>query len=200
MSSGKSISWTKVLIGAAIGLFLIGLLYKIAGGPRQDQVTKEQAQADSLRQVLRQTQDSLQQAEAKNRKVNVSPAETPAQKEERLRNELWKSEIAKPLDFLSLDYDYSYHWFWSEHEYKGQIHNSASIATFMNMEVRVTFLSATRTALGSKVFTVYKYCAPNSSVDFKFVTKAPADYKYHQVELIRAVGYQPNEEAEFNEQ
>jgi len=59
--------------------------------------------------------------------------------------------------------------------------------------VRVTFLSKTRTAIDTKTFTIYEYCAPNSRVAFKIQTEAPSGYASHKVEVIRANYYQGEE-------
>jgi hypothetical protein len=98
-----------------------------------------------------------------------------------------------PLEYLSIDYNHTYRWLAAKEEYSGYIYNNASMATFMNFVVRVTFLSKTRTAIDTKTFTIYEYCAPNSRCAFKIQTEAPSGYASHQVELIRANYYQGEE-------
>lgn len=63
----------------------------------------------------------------------------------------------------------------------------------MNFEIRVTFLSETKTALSSKVYTLYKYGEPNAQVPFKIQAEAPSGYRFHRVELIRAIPFQSDE-------
>jgi hypothetical protein len=163
-------------------------------------VTKEQAEADSLRTVLRETQKQLNEAEQKAAKKDLTPPLTLEQQQAKLEKALLKKEEKAPLEYLSLDYDHTYRWFAGKEEYSGQIFNSATFAAFMNIDIRITFLSKTKTALGSKVFTVYEYCFPGSSCDFKIQTTAPRGYTYHEVEIIRALPHDKGSEYEPNEQ
>jgi hypothetical protein len=194
-------SWTKILIGSALVLVLVGGVYKLFGGPRQDVLTQDQIEADSLRTVLRETQKELNEAEQKAAKKDLTPPLTLEQQQAKLEKELRNKEIKEPLKYLSLDYEHTYRWFAAKEEFYGQIYNDAKYATFMNFEIRVTFLSETKTALDSKVHTVYKYIAPGEQIPFKFQSASPSGYRYHRVELIRAVAYSPSrEEYEPNEQ
>ena len=186
-------SWTKILIGAALTLVLIGGVYKLFGGPRQDAVTPAQTEADSLRMVLRETQKELNEAEQKAAKKDLTPPLTLEQQQAKLEKDLRKKEENRPLDYLSLDYEHTYRWFAGKEEYYGHIQNSAKYATFMNFDIRVTFLSETKTALGSKVFTIYKYGGPDEQIAFKIQATAPSGYRYHRVELIRALPFQSDE-------
>ena len=89
--------------------------------------------------------------------------------------------------------EHTYRWFAGKEEFYGNIYNSAKYATFMNFEIRVTFLSETKTALSSKVYKLYKYGEPDAQVPFKIQAEAPSGYRYHRVELIRAIAFQSDE-------
>jgi hypothetical protein len=192
-------SWTKILIGSALTLVLIGAVYKLFGGPRQDVMTQGQIEADSLRTVLRETQKELNAAEQKAAKKDMTPPLTLEQQKAKLQKELRIKEMEEPLEYLSLDYEHTYRWFAGKEEFYGNIYNNAEYATFMNFEIRVTFLSETKTALDSKVYTLYKYVEPGGQIPFKFQSSSPSGYRYHRVELIRAVPYSPSlEEYEPN--
>jgi hypothetical protein len=194
-------SWTKILIGSALTLVLIGAVYKLFGGPRQDVMTQGQIEADSLRTVLRETQKELNAAEQKAAKNDLTPPLTLEQQQAKLEKELRNKEMKEPLKYLSLDYEHTYRWFAGKEEFYGNIYNNAEYATFMNFEIRVTFLSETKTALDSKVYTLYKYIEPGGQIPFKFQSSSPSGYRYHRVELIRAVPYSPSsDEYEPNEQ
>lgn len=186
-------SWTKLLIGSALTLVLVGGVYKLFGGPRQDTVSPAQIEADSLRTVLRETQKELNEAEQKATKKDLTPPLTLEQQQAKLEKDLRKKEEKQPLDYLSLDYEHTYRWFAGKEEFYGNIYNSAKYATFMNFEIRVTFLSETKTALSSKVYTLYKYGEPNAQVPFKIQAEAPSGYRFHRVELIRAIPFQSDE-------
>jgi hypothetical protein len=193
-------SWTKILIGSALVLVLVGGVYKLFGGPRQDVLTHDQIEADSLRTVLRETQKELNAAEQKAAKKDLTPPLTLEQQQAKLEKELRNKEMKAPLKYLSLDYEHTYRWFAGKEEFYGQIYNKAEYATFMNFEIRVTFLSETKTALDSKVYTVYKYIAPGEQIPFKFQSASPSGYRYHRVELIRAVPHEKSEEYEGGEE
>ena len=186
-------SITKILIGSALVLVLLGLTYKFLGGPRKDTVTAAQIEADSLRTVLRETQQKLNEAEQKSSKKDLTPPLTLEQQQAKLERALLVKEMNEPLKQLSIDYEHTYRWFAGKEEYYGHIQNQAKYATFMNFEIRVTFLSETKTALGSRVFTIYKYCGPGQALPFKIQAEAPAGYKYHRVEIIRALPFESDE-------
>jgi hypothetical protein len=191
----KTAGWslTKILIGSALVLVLVGGVYKLFGGPRQDVITQDQIEADSLRTVLRETQKELNEAEQKASKKDLTPPLTLEQQQAKLEKDLRKKEEKQPLDYLSLDYEHTYRWFAGKEEFYGNIYNSAKYATFMNFEIRVTFLSETKTALSSKVYMLYKYGEPDAQVPFKIQAEAPSGYRYHRVELIRAIPFQSDE-------
>lgn len=195
-------TFTIALVSIAVLLAILGLLYYSFGTPRVDEVTQQQMEADSLRTVLRETQQKLNEEQKLHQKANLTPPLTLEQQQAKLEKELLMKERSKPLEHLSLSYDHTYRWFAAKEEYAGYILNSAKYATFMNFDIRVTFLSKTRTALGSKVFTVYEYCYPKDQVAFKIQTIAPSGYQYHELEIIRAVPHQPelSDEYEPNEQ
>lgn len=187
-------SWTKIIIGSALTLVLIGAVYKLFGGPRQDVMTQGQIEADSLRTVLRETQKELNAAEQKAAKKDHTPPLTLEQQQAKLEKELRNKEMKAPLKYLSLDYEHTYRWFAGKEEFYGNIYNNAKYATFMNFEIRVTFLSETKTALDSKIYTHYKYLEPGEQIPFKLQLSSPSGYRYHRVELIRAVPYSPSPE------
>lgn len=188
----KKINLERLLIVAAIVLGVVAIVYMFSG--KRNQVTENpNTVSDSLRMELVKAKLAAQEAEAKTRQTNVTPPMTGEERKEKLQKELLKMEMEHPLEYLSIDYDHTYRWLAAKEEYSGYIYNNATMATFMNFVVRVTFLSKTRTAIDTKTFTIYEYCAPNSRVDFKIQTEAPSGYAYHQVEVIRANYYQGEE-------
>ena len=191
MSSNKNSIGTIILVSCAVILVIVGLLYSLMGGAKADVVTKEQAEADSLRTVLRETQQKLMEEQRQKEAVDLTPKLTPEDQQAKLEHDLLLKESQHPLDYLTLDYEHTYRWFAGKEEYYGNIYNNAEYATFMNFEIRVTFLSETKTALGSKVYTHYKYLEPGEQIPFKFQSSSPSGYRYHRVELIRAVPYSP---------
>ena len=188
----KKISLERILIVCAVVLGVVAIAYMMMGR-RSQVIGKEDGTSDSLRMELMKARQEARAAEEKNRQVNMTPPMSEEERKEKLQQEFMKMEMEHPLDYLSIDYDHTYRWFAGKEEYSGYIYNNASMATFMNFVVRVTFLSKTHTAIDTKLFTVYEYCAPNSKCPFKIQTEAPSGYTYHQVELIRANYYQGEE-------
>lgn len=142
------------MIVSAVILGIVAIAYMMMG--RRNQVIgKEDATNDSLRTELMKARQEASAAEEKNRQVNVTPPMSEEERKEKLQRELMKMEMEHLLDYLSLDYDHTYRWFAGKEEFSGHIYNNASLATFMNFVVRVTFLSKTRTAIDTKLFTVY---------------------------------------------
>jgi hypothetical protein len=43
------------------------------------------------------------------------------------------------------------------------------------------------------VYTLYKYGEPDAQVPFKIQAEAPSGYRFHRVELIRAIPFQSDE-------
>lgn len=194
MSSNRNSIGTIILISCAAILLIVGLLYSLMGGAKADVVTKEQAEADSLRTVLRETQQKLMEEQIQKEAVDLTPKLTLEEQQAKLEHDLLLKESQHPLDYLTLDYEHTYRWFAGKEEYSGHIYNSAKYATFMNFDIRLTFLSETKTALETRVFKLYKYCDPDGSVPFTIQAEAPSAYMYHRVEVIRAVPYQPEYE------
>ncbi|MFM1916464.1 MAG: hypothetical protein RLZZ531_2133 [Bacteroidota bacterium] len=189
----QKINLERLLIVAAIVLGVVAIVYMFSG--KRNQVTENpNTLSDSLRMELVKAKLAAQEAEVKTRQTNVIPPMTEEERKEKLRKELMKMEMENPLEYVSIDYNHTYRWLAAKEEYSGYIYNNATLATFMNFVVRVTFLSKTRTAIDTKTFTVYEYCEPNSRVAFKIQTEAPSGYAYHQVEVIRANYYQEEEE------
>jgi hypothetical protein len=188
----KKISLERILIAAAIIIGIVSIVYMFSG-KRNQVVENPNELSDSLRMELVKAKLAAQEAEAKTRQTNVTPPMSEEERKEQLQRELLKMEMEHPLEYLSIDYNHTYRWLAGKEEYSGYIYNNASMATFMNFVVRVTFLSKTRTAIDTKTFTVYEYCAPNSKCAFKIQTEAPSGYVDHQVELIRANYYQGEE-------
>lgn len=189
----QKINLERLLIVAAIVLGVVAIVYMFSG--KRNQVTENpNTLSDSLRMELVKAKLAAQEAEVKTRQTNVTPPMTEEERKEKLRKELMKMEMENPLEYVSIDYNHTYRWLAAKEEYSGYIYNNATLATFMNFVVRVTFLSKTRTAIDTKTFTVYEYCEPNSRVAFKIQTEAPSGYAYHQVEVIRANYYQEEEE------
>lgn len=106
---------------------------------------------------------------------------------EELRQELIEKEKQNPLDYLTVTYSLDYKVFSGKDVIKGTIYNSATMATFKDVTLRVSYSTGTDTELGSENFVVYKYVTANSSANFEIKTYSPSATKKIGVTVVSAV-------------
>lgn len=111
----------------------------------------------------------------------------PRQKSsDELRQELYRTEMNNPKNYLSTSYDLTYKVFSGEDKITGKIRNSATLATFKDVVLTVTYSTSTGTNLGSKNYVVYDYVYPGSSTDFLIKTTSPKGTKQIGVKVYSA--------------
>lgn len=76
-------------------------------------------------------------------------------------------ERAQPANFLSAGGTYNENFWGDKLKVHGKIKNSATVASYKDAVVKVTYYSKTMTALGSKEYTIYEIFPPHSEVDFE---------------------------------
>lgn len=103
-----------------------------------------------------------------------------------LRQDLSQIEGKNPKNYLSVDYDLTYKVFSGEDKISGNIYNSATLATFKDVVLSVTFSSATDAYLGSKNYIIYDFIDPGSSVPFTIKTYSPNGTKKIGVKIQSA--------------
>ena len=118
-----------------------------------------------------------------NRNQNNSNSSHRVKTESDLRNELESKEKRNPKTYLSVDYDLNYRLFSGKDEIKGTIYNSATMATFKDVILTVTYSSNTGTKLYSENFVVYDFIYPGSSTDFNIKTYSPEGTKQIGVKI-----------------
>jgi hypothetical protein len=121
-----------------------------------------------------------------NRNQNNSNSSYRVRTESDLRNELESKEKRNPKTYLSVDYDLNYRLFSGKDEIKGTIYNSATMATFKDVILTVTYSSNTGTKLYSENFVVYDFIYPGSSADFNIKTYSPEGTKQIGVKIKSA--------------
>ena len=121
-----------------------------------------------------------------NRNQNNSNSSHRVKTESDLRNELESKEKRNPKTYLSVDYDLNYRLFSGKDEIKGTIYNSATMATFKDVILTVTYSSNTGTKLYSENFVVYDFIYPGSSTDFNIKTYSPEGTKQIGVKVKSA--------------
>ena len=118
---------------------------------------------------------------------NPQPS-TPREKSaEELREELYRKEMKNPKEYLSVTYDLTYKVLSGEDKITGNIYNYASMATFKDVVLTVTYSTATGTYLGSEEFVKYDYVYPGSSVPFLIKVYSPDGTKQIGVKIKSAI-------------
>lgn len=129
---------------------------------------------------------TFQSKSVNNRNQNNSNYSHRVRTESDLRNELESKEKRNPKTYLSVDYDLNYRLFSGKDEIKGTIYNSATMATFKDVILTVTYSSNTGTKLYSENFVVYDFIYPGSSTDFNIKTYSPEGTKQIGVKIKSA--------------
>ncbi len=78
-----------------------------------------------------------------------------------------ETEQSQPTVFLDADGNYNENFWGDKIKVHGKITNSATVATFKDVVVRVTYYSKTETVLGSNDYTIYEIFPPNSVKNFE---------------------------------
>ena len=118
-----------------------------------------------------------------------------------LRRELAETEASNPAGMLSVTGnlqenkiliqkpDLFHHSKYATDGYliNGIITNKASIATFKDAVVRVTFFTDTNTELATKDCSVYKYFSPHEATSFELKVYPPENTKNFNLQVISAI-------------
>lgn len=80
-------------------------------------------------------------------------------------------EQSQPTVFLNADGNYNKTFWGDKIKVNGKITSSATVATFKDAIVRVTYYSKTMTVLGSNDYTIYEIFPPNSVNNFELKIK-----------------------------
>jgi type II secretory pathway pseudopilin PulG len=107
--------------------------------------------------------------------------------ESELRAELYNTEKGNPKNYLSVDYDLTYKVLTGEDKISGQIYNYASITTFKDIKIKVSYFSDTDTEITSKIYVVYDYVHPGGSTPFVIKTYSPEGTKKINVKINNAI-------------
>jgi hypothetical protein len=76
-------------------------------------------------------------------------------------------ENAEPTKYLVADGTYDENFWGTKLKVHGIIKNQATVATYKDAVVRITYYSKTRTDLGNKEYTIYDFFPPNSEKKFE---------------------------------
>ncbi len=76
-------------------------------------------------------------------------------------------ERSQPANFLTADGNYNENFWGDKLKVHGIIKNKATVATYKDAVVRITYYSKTKTELGNKDYTIYEVLPPHSEVKFE---------------------------------
>lgn len=76
-------------------------------------------------------------------------------------------ERSQPTTFLTADGNYNENFWGDKIKVHGVIKNTATVASFKDAVVRVTYYSKTKTVLGTNDYTIYENFPPNSEKKFE---------------------------------
>ncbi len=97
-----------------------------------------------------------------------------------------ETELSQPTQFLKADGNYNKNLIGTKIKLHGTITNSASVATFKDAVVQITFYSSTQTELFNKNYTIYNYFPPHSTVEFELKTENYKDVESIGVAVVSA--------------
>ncbi len=104
---------------------------------------------------------------------------------QQLKTELGKKEASNPLEYLTV-HGKMHNNLSGKKIIKGSITNMASIASYRDVHVSVTFLSAAENELATQQFIVNDFVTPNNKTNFRSVFKAPAETAGFRIKVLSA--------------
>jgi hypothetical protein len=138
-------------------LILVAVLVLLIGGMAFGFFMKYQQQSSSPAvQQDTYTKDSLLRKES----------------EGELREQLKTKEEQHSTEFLSGEISFHDNLI-GQSVIRGHVTNSATAATFKDIELTITYISKTGTPISNEIFTVYETLSPGQSTSFKFKTRSP---------------------------
>lgn len=99
-------------------------------------------------------------------------------------------EMSDPLKFLSADARYETNFWGNKIKIHGKINNSATVVSYKDVVVRITYYTKTKTELGTHEHTLYEIFTPTSSKNFELKIDNFKDVDSISVEVIKAEIYQ----------
>lgn len=82
-------------------------------------------------------------------------------------------EKANPTQFLSTDGTYRGNLFGGKMTLTGTITNSATVATFKDVNLLVHFYSKTQTEISSETYVIYEFVPPGQTINFESKVNVP---------------------------
>ncbi len=88
-----------------------------------------------------------------------------------------ETEAAYPTNYLDAGGKYRENFIGDKIKIDGIITNNATVTTYKDVVVQITFYSKTNTEIGTESYTIYEFFPPNSKKDFKLKIKNYSNVK-----------------------
>jgi hypothetical protein len=98
-------------------------------------------------------------------------------------------EKSNPVRFLSADGIYRENFIGDKLKVSGTITNKATVATYKDAVVRVTYYSKSKTNLGSEDYTIWDIFSPNQTKKFKLKIKNYSNVNSISWDVVKAQNY-----------
>lgn len=98
-------------------------------------------------------------------------------------------EKSQPANFLIADGKYNENFWGNKLKIHGFITNKATVATYKDAVVRVTYFTKTKTKLGSEEYTIYETFPPNSTKNFELKIQNYKDVNSIGWDVVSAATY-----------
>lgn len=95
-------------------------------------------------------------------------------------------ERADPARFLEASGTWNENFWGTKLKVHGKVKSSATVATYKDVVIRVTYYSETKTVLGTEDYVLYKFVPPHQTVEFEWTLKRPDSCKRIGWDVIRA--------------
>jgi hypothetical protein len=95
-------------------------------------------------------------------------------------------ERSEPTKFLTADGNYNTNFWGNKLKVHGIITNKATVASYKDAVIRVTYYSKTKTELGNKEYTIYENFPPHSKVKFELKIENYKDLETIGWDVIQA--------------
>lgn len=117
---------------------------------------------------------------------NSANSERPSDKHEAIKKSLEETERENPLQFLRIKGDNHVNLL-NQEVVEGEITNKATLASFKDVEVKISFKSNSGSIIEKSLKTVNEVVGPGATVSFKFKMKKPKGTSSVGIDIVSAI-------------
>lgn len=98
-------------------------------------------------------------------------------------------ELSQPAEFLTIDGNYNKNFWGDKIKIRGVINNTATVTSYKDIVVKVSYYTKTETEIGNKEYIIYDRFPPNSQIDFELKIRNYENVNTVKCDIIQAEGY-----------